>query len=256
MDNNKGSMSIEAAIAFPIFLFTMLFMICLSEIFAAKAAIYEGCIETAEYMAEYAYLMDSMSDGDMSKDYMAALPVAIVKFQEYVDEEALLEKYIVGGRNGISFLGSAFPDDKGYIDLKVNYFIHIDIPLFGSKSKLCSEHIRQRAYLGYKGTEKKEPVEKEDDPYVYVAKNGVVYHTTRACTYLLPDVHGTTLSSARTSGYTSCEYCGSEAGSLVFVTPDGERYHSDRYCSRLKRNVQRKRLSEVNLPPCSKCGGG
>ena len=254
MNNNKGSMSIEAAIAFPIFLFTMLFFICLSEIYRVKAAVYEGCIETAEYMAEYAYLVDSMSDSDIGKSVFSTLPVATVKFQEYVDEEALLDKYIVGGRNGVSFLGSSFPDEKGFIDLKVNYFIHIDIPIIGNKSKLCCEHIRQRAYLGNKGKEKHE-IEEEDDIYVYVAKNGVVYHTTRMCTYLLPDVHGMSHSGAEQSGYSPCEYCGAESGSIVYVTPEGKRYHSDRYCSRLKRDVQRKKLSEVNLPPCSKCGG-
>ena len=51
--NNKGAVSIEAAVAFPLFLFTMLALIFMTEIYTVKGVVYEGVIETAEYMAEY-----------------------------------------------------------------------------------------------------------------------------------------------------------------------------------------------------------
>ena len=252
ISNNRGTVSVEAAVALPVFLFTMLFFINVFEIYTVKAAVYEGCIETAEYMAEYAYLVDSLGEEGVDNS-VTCLPVAAIRFREYVDEENLLDKYVVGGKNGISFLGSSFPDEKGFIDLRVNYFIHVNIPLLGKMSHMCSEHIRQRAYLGYLGDEK--GTDDEDDPYVYVAQNGMVYHTTRGCTYLLPDIHSKSLDSAKKTGYKPCKYCGDLCKDKVFITPEGDAYHSDRYCSRLRRSVERKRLSEVNLPPCSKCGG-
>lgn len=253
MLNNRGSMSIEAAVALPVFLFVMLFFINVAEIYIAKAVIYEACIETAEYMAEYAYLTDRFHDeGDSIS--LGNLPTAGLRFQSYVDDNALLEKYVIGGKYGVSFIGSSFPDDEGFIDLKIKYFVHVDIPVLGRKSHMCSEHIRQRAYLGYRGEESADP--DEDDPYVYVAKKGVVYHTSRGCTYLLPDIHSKTIKAAKSSGYKACKLCGKSCGAWVYTTPDGESYHSSRKCKGIKRTVDRYKLSEVSLPPCSKCSGG
>ena len=246
MNNNKGSASIEAAITFPLFLFAMLFFIYLANIYSVKAAIYEGAVETTEYMAEYAYLTDSFKEAAVA-DY----PMAMLKFDEYLDSKSLVDKYVVGGVNGVSFLGSVFPDDEGYINLEVTYYIHLDIPFMGGFKQRCTEHIRQKAYLGrdgYIGSDEDD----DEDRYVYVAKNGVVYHESRNCTYLKPSVSAVSIGNA--AGYRPCEYCGKDCGSVVYITSEGECYHSRQNCSRLKRTVERKKLSEVSLPPCSKCG--
>ena len=254
--NNRGAVSIEASLILPLFLFTMLFFINAAEIYRTKAVIYEGSIEAAEYVAEYAYLGDRFLEGD-GKEVLSELSghaLLVIKFGEYVDDMTLLEKYVIGGKNGVSFLGSSLPDDSGYIDMKISYFLHLNIPLIGNFRHLCQEHIRQRAYLGFRGSDNEEE-KAENDTFVYVAKNGVVYHTRRSCTYLLPDIHSTSRSGAVASGYSPCEYCGAASGSSVYITPEGDRYHSSRSCSRLARTVERKKLSEINLPACSKCGG-
>ena len=80
--NNKGAVSIEAAVAFPLFLFTMLALIFMTEIYTVKGVVYEGVIETAEYMAEYAYLTDCFEEAEIM-DY----PMAMLRFQEYADSK-------------------------------------------------------------------------------------------------------------------------------------------------------------------------
>ncbi len=245
--SNEGSVSVEAAIAFPLFLFVMLFFIYLSNIYTVKAAVYEGAVETTEYMAEYAYLTDCFEEAKVI-DY----PMVKLRFDEYLDSKSLVEKYVVGGVNGVSFLGSSFPDEDGYIEMEVTYFIKIDIPIIGSFKQKCREHIKQKAYLGRDGY-LGEDADEEEDEYVFVAKNGVVYHKSRSCTYLMPKI--STALKEKANGYRACEYCGKNAGAIVFITEEGDCYHSVRNCSRLKRTVERKKLSEVNLPPCSKCAG-
>ncbi len=243
---NKGAVSIEAAVAFPLFLFTMLALIYMTEIYTVKGVVYEGVIETAEYMAEYAYLTDCFEEAEVM-DY----PMAMLRFQEYADSKALLEKFIVGGSNGVSFLGSQFPDDEGYIDIYATYYIRVNAPIVGHFKKRVTEHIRQRAYLGdvYRtGSDEDE----NDGRYVYVAENGEVYHESRSCTYLMPSITSSDVETAKANGYRACTYCGGE-GSIVFVTEDGECYHSSRSCSRLRRTVSRVKLSDTELPPCSKC---
>ena len=137
MKSNRGSASIEAAVAFPVFLFTMLFFIYICELYTVKAVIYEASVETAEYMAEYAYLTDCFEEAD-ALDYA----MAMVRFNDYVDNKSLLEKYVVGGTYGVSFLGSSLPDDDGYIDLQVTYFVRVNLPVFGSFSHICREQIK------------------------------------------------------------------------------------------------------------------
>ena len=250
LKNNKGSSTLEASIVLPLFLFFLLFFIYISNIYTVKGVIYEGAVETAEYMAEYAYLTDCFEDVKIA-DY----PMAKVKFLEYVDEKALLDKYVVAGRNGISFLGSQLPDEDGYIDLKVTYFVHVDVPILGRFKHMFREHIRQKAYVGL-SSDKSEKADKEDDDsrIVYVAKDGVVYHESRSCTYLMPDVRSCSLNAAKLKGYGKCRYCKGAVSGTVYVTADGEKYHTSRNCSRLRRTVYSKRKSEVTLPPCSKCG--
>lgn len=246
--NNRGSASIEAAIAFPLFLFTVFAFIYMSELYRVESVVYEGLIETAEYMAEYAYLTDSFESVSVM-DY----PMAKLRFEEYIDDKALLEKYVVGGSLGVSFIGSSFPDDQGYIDIHATYYVRINAPMIGIFKRQVKEHIRQRAYLG-KGIYESSETSEEQHVYVYVAEQGTVYHNSRSCTYLMPDVYGSDKASAERSGYRACEYCGGGDGSQVFITSEGECYHSSRTCSRLKRTVSRKALDEVSLPPCSKCG--
>ena len=249
--DNRGSVSIEAAIAFPIFLFTMLFFIYIGEIYTVKAAVYEASVETAEYMAEYAYLTDCFEEAG-SLDYA----MAILKFNEYADNKALLEKFVLGGTYGVSFLGSLFPDEDGFIDLHVTYFVRINLPVFGSFSRVCSEQVRQRAYLGFSGNSH-EDTDSDGGRYVFITENYEAYHTSRSCSYLMPDIESTNLDSAKNQGYHACKYCAADCTDLsgeVFITTDGEAYHTDRSCSRLKRTVSRVKLDECDLPACSRCG--
>ena len=77
---NRGSVTIEASLVFPIFLFFVmsLYHMCYSRI--ADNIVYEAAIETAEFMAEYAYL-----DGNN-----ILLPT--YKFQEYVDDKTIVSR--------------------------------------------------------------------------------------------------------------------------------------------------------------------
>lgn len=248
---NRGSVSIEAAMAFPLFLFTMLFFINVCELYTVKAAVFEASVETAEYMAEYAYLTDCFEEADVI-DY----GMALVRFNEYVDNKALLEKFVLGGSYGVSFLGSSFPDEEGFIDLHVTYFVTVNIPILGSFSHICSEHIKQRAYLGIEGNSDASSGD-GSGRIVFIAENAEVYHNSRSCSYLLPDIQSTNLDSAETAGYYACSYCAgdcTDVSGTVYITSEGEAYHTKRTCSRLRRTVSRIELDECNLPECSRCG--
>ncbi|MCR5153739.1 MAG: hypothetical protein K6B75_02715 [Lachnospiraceae bacterium] len=105
-------------------------------------------------------------------------------------------------------------------------------------------------------------VESEADEYVYVTKNGTVYHTSLSCPHIAVNLREVcidelaVLRNAKGQKYTKCAICGSHInGNKVYISPFGERYHSSPYCNAIKRKIYKKKRGEVgDLLPCSKCG--
>ncbi len=230
---NRGSASLEASIAVPIFLLAMVYLYLVFQSVLAEAVVYEAAAETVEYMAEYSYV-DTCN-----------LAVAELRFPQYVDDEKKLAQYIKGGISGVSFLGSTMLDEEDRVILRVRF------PM-----KYTGEQeftIQKRAYTGAKPKTDEEKT--EADEYVYVTDYESVYHTTRTCSYLTLQIQQASLTRAKELGLHPCGFCGESCGDVVYITEDGRSYHSDIHCSGLKRTVYRRKKSEVgNLKACSRCG--
>ena len=238
---NKGSAVVEATLVMPVFLFSMLAVFCMCRCKLAEGVIYEAAAETAEYMAEYAYVSDSN----------ALLPQMIMP--GYIDDKEIVERSIEGGISGIDFWGTVGKDNNDYVVLCVNYKLDIDRPLLPKLVKKKRIIIKQRAYIGEGENHGRKECDNKDK-YVYVTDNRDVYHESRACTHLTLSIHTASRKTAKSKGYTACEFCGNKCTETVFVTDEGRRYHSDKNCSGLKRTVYRVKLSETGgLPGCSRC---
>lgn len=238
---NRGSATLEATLVLPLFIFFVLCLYHMTQSRLAENCIYEAATETAEYMAEYAYL-----DGNnlLLPSYM---------FGGYVDDGALIDRYVKNGISGISFLGTVPLDDEGYVTLAVKYQIRIAVPFMPVLTQERSFTIRQKAYVGA-GYGRNEPDGQEDDCYVYITDNRDVYHSTRTCTYLSLSIRACNAEQARGEGYTACEICGQDETGTVYVTDYGARFHADRGCSGLKRTVYRVRMSDTGgIGGCSRC---
>ncbi len=229
-------------------LMVSLFFIEICELKAVDSVIYEAAAETAEYMAEYAYLTKHIEEVGVT-DY----PMAVAKFISYVDDRALLEKYVTGGVYGVMLIGSEMPDENGVVEIKYTYHVKVNIPFLCYFSKLCTGSIRQCAYIGG-GKESSSHVTEEESRTVFVADGSVVYHCDADCTYLRPSVSRTDRENAVERGYSKCRYCGAVEGGEVYITDYGEVYHSTPSCSRISRNIREVDIKDINLPPCSKCG--
>ena len=260
---DAGSVILEAAIGIALFCFLSLAFYHILHIHAVKACVYSALTEAAEYTAEFAYLTERMEgnflDGedegtDSVVDTVSLFAVAEEKLLTSIDEPELIEKYVLGGKFGLSLLGSEFYDENGDIVLLVSYVICVSTPMMPDLTFPVEQKICQKPYLGH-DADSGAADGKERDPFVFVTDNYEVYHKSRACTHLYLSTHTAYLTTAENSGYRSCEYCGSEAKGVVYICDEGDAYHSSAYCRGLKRTVYRKRLSEVKgVPPCSRCG--
>lgn len=238
---NRGSAVVEATLILPLFIFFVLSLYHMGQSKMAESVIYEAAVETAEYMAEYAYL-----DG-----HNILLPE--LKFAGYVDDEDLVNRYIEGGVNGVGFLGTVPLNSEGEVVLKVSYDVYISVPFLPRLKQEHSFTIRQKGYVGAgygSGTSSEEGVE----TYVYITDNRDVYHCSRSCTYLQLSVHSVRADRARERGYTACTFCQEAGEGNVYITDYGKRYHVRRDCSGLKRTVYRVKLSTLGgLAGCSRC---
>ena len=239
--SNKGSATIEATLILPLFVFGVMVLFYGVRLRMAEAVLYEAATETVEYMAELSYISECNS----------LVPKA--KIVEYLDNDSLVENYIIGGINGVDFQGSRYLDDEGYVCLVVNYRIGINVPVIGELCGDRSYEIRQKAYKGDKPRDEENELT-ADEVYVYITDNKEAYHNSRGCSHLDLSITPMSKDRAKATGYSPCEYCGSEANGAVLVTTYGDRYHSRGDCTGLKRTVYRVKKSQVEgLGACKRC---
>ena len=236
--NNKGSSTIEATLLMPVFICSMVAVYCMLQAELAEINIYEAASETAEYIAESAYLLDDV--------YMPQST-----FYKYIDNEDILRRYVEGGRGGISFSGSRFLEDE--LVLTVNYELLVSIPFVPKLTKNRSYEIHQRLYKG--DVQSGQESEKQIYEYVYVTDNMEAYHLSRGCTHLALSIHISEKTKAGEEGYSACELCDSSSADSVYITDSGNKYHGSRLCSGLKRSVRRVRKDSVGgVAVCTRCG--
>ncbi len=240
----RASLTVEAAVVFPVFLFLMIFVMFFMRILWTQAVVQNALDETSQQMAVAAAYKEDIS--------LAAI-IAIVDAKLVADEHAL--SYIDNGILGLDYSDSDVDDN--YISLKLQYDISFPISYFGTQSWSMYQVSVNRKWIGWDADE-----EDGDGEYVYITDTGTVYHIKRSCTYLNPSIKAISYSSLSTtrnssgSTYSACKSCNKSGTTLtVYVTDYGTVYHSSISCSALKRTIKRVLLSEVSgMGACSKCG--
>ena len=258
--NINGSITIEASIAIPFFIF---FMMNLSSIFFVYSLyskvdyiLYENAKELSGYSYAYDRNIDDKSGLDLASDIAIGLHV-----QSKVNKE--VENYpILDG--SILLLGSQILEDD-MISLVATYQVKPILPVIGFNEFRVMNTCKLRAFTGYKAKSNKEDGETTDSESetVYVTKSGKVYHRSANCSYIKVNLKSVSKSGIdeRRSGsgaiYHPCEICGKSNAAKYFVTDYGTRYHTTSNCSSIKRDIIAISIEDVgSRGPCSKCGGG
>ncbi len=248
----KGSITVEAAIAGPIFLYGMLGFLYLIHIFSVQSAVQKVLIDTANTASLYGYFHEESQT-------TAGLQAA---FYLHGDKSKLASPCIQGG--AISLLRSSYEEQD--IILVADYRIKIPVPLLNIKSFSISQTVKTRKFVGAKreGKDRGSTGGEETDFYVFIAETGSVYHLTESCTHLDLSIREISMGEVevlRNEGggrYKDCELCcrGSvNSTAVVYITDYGDRYHMQHDCSGLKRRVKRVLFSAVkNWKRCSRCG--
>jgi len=243
--NKKGSMTVEASLVLPIFLFAALSVLSINKLILYEEQVQWALARTArEASVEYAALDKSLV---LSPAYLMG------KMNLYLNEDGLI----------VSMARSRFESETNEIDLIADYEATVPFPVLSRRRFHCTERVHTRAFTGV--TTRQGGGGENEDMVVYVTKTGKVYHRSLSCTYLKLHIsqvkYGdlTYLRSESGGKYYNCESCCRgmkfRTEDDVFICSYGDRFHSYRTCKNMKRSIQEILLSEAGSRlPCSRCG--
>ncbi len=266
-----GSMTVEAAVVIPMFLFFFLNLMSAIEMIRLHGNLELALWENGKAMAVGGYAYDRIfSDGEgeeknevMWEDVIRGLGTTAISdlmisnaVVNDLGKDYLEESPLTYGEKGLVFLESSYGEDD-CIDVKVTYQVSPVFPILGFKSFRMVNRYYARAWTGY-------PVDDEDHvarDCVYVTPYGEVYHVSRQCCYLTRSIRAVgiwemhSLRNSRGERYVLCQICRGPGQMIVYVTPDGNRYHEKQDCPNLKRTIiHLERAAAVErYRPCSRC---
>lgn len=169
--STTASMTIEAAIALP------LFVICiLSVIFLFRVLELQQDVEYAlQYAARKSAIHAHMTH-ESGLDSVVPIAEAKILFQRKLEELKAPVIYVEGEEKGFSFWRSELMGND--IDLCVSYRIENPLQLLGLFSYDMDQRAKVHKWIGYTGSGN------EDGTYVYITETGKSYHRFSDCTYL------------------------------------------------------------------------
>lgn len=263
LGRKKGSITIEASLALPLFLFFTINLLSMFDILAVHIQLESALHQTAREMAVYGYAAKQAGDNEMLSSTLGSVAFSETYVRNQVNKllgkDYLNNSCIKGGSSGIIYSLSRFMKNDR-IELKAVYKVEPQIPYIGFRGFYMVTSCTVRAFTGYDNAES--DTGKQQEQIVYVAETGNVYHFSKNCTHLELSISRVSYKGVKNlrnnSGekYKACEKCGKNPKDTVYVTDEGNRYHTTISCSGLKRTVDAIPISKVgNKGPCSRCGG-
>ena len=243
-----GSMTVEAALVFPIVFFVWMAFVSLTSAVKVHEVLQQCLTETAFELA-----VEAGENEEIVRDSGILRAWLDIKSLDFLETRGVCSV------SGYDFSNSRILEGNEWLEFHVKYRVEIlegIIPIPGIPMK---NSVFIRAWTGYSQDTDFSGME-EIHENVYVTEYGRVYHEDRMCSHIQLKIYMVGADEAKK--YPPCERCvrsGSDTGTTYYVTESGECYHCRLGCSGLKRNVQRMTMEEAVMggcTPCSRCSGG
>lgn len=282
----SGSLTLEAAILLPLFLFFMITVLSLMDMLYFYGMVEQSLHQTARKMSVYmpaaelageafaGNAANNNSDGnsgDVGEDINEDISRIVTDMlgEQYIKTSLIngltlpeiRSSGVVGKSDGFNFAHSRIMTDQDLIDLVVSYEIEPQNNFFSLPAYSVLNRCRMRAWTGYEVSSNE--VNDAGERMVYITETGTVFHLTKTCTYLDLSIRPVSCDEVglyrNQSGgiYGKCELCGDEESETYFITDYGDCYHTSLACSGLKRTIIEIPISQVGeRHACSRCGTG
>ena len=271
----KGSMTVEAALGFTLFLFFMTLMAAPLSVMDTRRQVQAGLEAEGERIAQYAYaaadfaeigepgLLTDLFRPDLLTDLSRSGLLSGLSREAVCRTVENRVKTAEGTGRAVDFSAakSRILEDGETIDLIVDYAIRLPFPVFFLDEIPQQARCIRRAWtgkdgLGAEGSGRGD----EENEIVYMGKDGSRYHRSRTCHYLYNDLRAVSaaevkdLRSQSGNRYRPCAVCGGLGGTVAYVMPSGESYHFRKDCSSIAAYVRAVPLKSVeHLGACSYC---
>ncbi len=273
-----GSVTVEAAFVLPLFIFAMISIMYLFNLIyiqlvmqiqlenTARIVCASTCVTTTiDANLDNDENVDSILEEGIKKIVMDAAGTIAVKELFLSDDIRTFadNSLIVDGSEGLSFYGSTVTNTASFSNITLTYkarmpFIPEDVFTFNLINKCY--------FKAFSGKELKNNVDFREI-YVYIAKNGSVFHLNRLCSYLerythlcneellkkeYPYIKLCTLCKQGNNLFTQPQLNGI---SYVYVTDDFDAYHITEACPYLNRYILRIPYDAAldAYKPCIRC---
>lgn len=267
----SGIITVEAAIALPIFIFAISCILYIFNIFYVQSIFQDKLYEISTDINNYAYAISLFSDMSEStkqivaketeSDIVSSLSKSLIS-SAYIKSKFLTGKistiseknYIKNGSKGLSFLDTYYDEDDNYLSIKLSY--EIIIPFLPDNITIpITQYLGIRLFTGLPMTQQIGDTEQ----LVYMTSSGRVYHTDKYCTYLVRFVEPIEKGSITLSLYDCCIVCKNDPAfnnwRYAYMTEHAIKYHYNPKCRTIYRDIYTLKLSDVvdNCYLCSKC---
>ena len=276
-----GSMTVEAAVVLPLFLFFFLNLGSAMEMIRLHSNLQLALGQVGNRLSVYGHVVKMMDEKETAdgietdleevqtryRDSVwadvagVALSYIYVKdrVEDYLGKEYLDASPLKSGADSLQFPESDISVSEDCFEIVMTYQV---TPL-GRLSGFWPFRIANK-YYGHFWNGYAVGIEENGEEYVYVTENGEVYHVDRECTHLILSIKQVSLWEARDARnhdgekYRACEACceGLALGK-VYITEQGDCYHYRKSCLGLKRTVYKITISPAqDYRACSRCVGG
>lgn len=255
----SGSMTVEAALALPIFLFAFLNLLSIIEIYRFQGNMSMAMHTTVKEMTVYGHAYSQMrEDPNRLESYGITYLYGAGRVKSCMSDAYLARIPVKNGYTGIQWNQSDMAKNQ-CVDLVATYRVKSMAPGVSSYSIPMYSRMRSRMWTGYEIPLMKEEQTKER--IVFITPEGNAYHMSKSCSYLrlsIRSVDRKKVSSLRNQDgciFYPCKLCGNKENNTVFITLYGSNFHTTMQCSALKRSIEAVPLSKVGgRHMCSKCG--
>lgn len=272
----EGSLSLEAALVLPLFLFACFCLMMPMRMMDRQRQIQAVLEGVGEDISQYAYAVrclegENAASVDVSRGAgeEAAdnggwdMGEGIYALSEAYAARAILSRINQEWVEDVSFQGTEIgPDDM--VHIVMHYRMRLPFSVLGLDSLPFESVCSRRMWTGAVGNrwEKEGWENGQEEEIVYIGKTSTRYHRQRSCHYLsnvLKPAAAADIEDLRNQEgkrYHACQTCGGGSGT-VYISDYGTSYHASPDCGALISYVQAVPLSQVEaMGACSYCGGG
>ena len=164
-------------------------------------------------------------------------------------EDYLSSSPLVSGSQSLNFLGSTIGDGD-IVDIKLSCAVETPLDELSPHGFYLAGRFYGHLWNGYEVSG--DGTHPDQEQIVYITEDSEVYHVTTACTHLRLTIRGTeyaNLESERNRNggrYYPCEICAhGDPPEIVYIGAEGDRFHYSDECYTLTRSYSPVPLSEV-----------